>query len=105
MRSTACTLTAAIVAVAAFALAGAAHAEEIASSGFIEDVDIDSGTVEIDRQIYRVTFRSQLLDEKGERLTLRNLDVMNPGPWVQYRATDRAGDREIDQLSIVPEDE
>ncbi len=99
-----------VVGVAAIALlaiggAGAAIAGEISGSGFIEDVDIDSGTVEIGMKPFRVTFRSQILDENGDRMTLRQLDVMNPGPWVQYKAIDHAGDAEINSMNIMQDDE
>ncbi|MFP8878212.1 MAG: hypothetical protein AAEJ52_07180 [Myxococcota bacterium] len=96
-----------LVAIALFAIAGAraAVAGEISSSGFVEDVDIDSGTVQIKGRMFRVTFRSELLDVRGERMRLRQLDVMNPGPWVQYTARDRAGDVEISRMSIVADDE
>ncbi len=48
--------------------------------------------------------RTEMIDAAGERMTLRQLDKLITGPWVQYSAKDYAGDLEIIRISIVPDD-
>lgn len=94
----------AAIALIAIGIAGSGIAGEIAGSGFIEDVSLDDGTVQIKHKLFRVTRRSEIFDGAGELVTLRQLSKIQPGPWVQYTAKDYAGDAEITMISIVPDD-
>ena len=84
-------------------LAGPAWAGLSSGTGPLNDVDPDAGTVEIRDDTFAVDAMSILLDDRGERLNMVQLEEVS-APWVIFRTRPGYPRRIIEALQLIDED-
>ena len=74
-----------------------------AGTGLLNDVDPDAGTVEIRDRTFDVHTTSVLLDSKGKRMNMLELEEVQ-APWVIFRTRPGHPRLILDTLQLIDED-